>query len=84
MPDLRPSVEQEQVLALLQQYYAEPVTDLALVEGGQIARTFAFRAGQQDYILRFMDANNLLVSFAKKEDEQAYQWTRDRILRLLQ
>lgn len=66
MPDLRPNIEQEQVFALLQQYYAEPVTDLAPLEGGQIARTFAFRAGQQEYILRFMDANNMPISFAKE------------------
>ena len=66
MPDLRPHIEQEQVLAFLQQYYTEPVTDLAPVEGGQIARTFAFRVGQQDYILRFMDTNNMPISFAKE------------------
>ena len=66
MPDLRPKIEQSDVFALLQQYYKEPVTDLAHVEGGQIARTFAFRAGDQDYILRFVDARNMPISFAKE------------------
>jgi hygromycin-B 4-O-kinase len=66
MSDLRPVVEQEQVLALLQQHFSEPVSDLVPVEGGQVARTFAFRVGEQEYILRFNDAGRIPISFAKE------------------
>jgi hygromycin-B 4-O-kinase len=54
MSDLRPTVDHNQVLALLnQQRFSFPITELAPVEGGQIARTFSFRADKQDYIVRF-------------------------------
>ncbi len=66
MPDLRPIVEQEQVLALLQHQFKEPISDLQTIEGGQVARTFAFRAGAQEYILRFNDASHMPISFAKE------------------
>jgi hygromycin-B 4-O-kinase len=66
MPDLRPIIEQEQVLALLRQHFTEPITHLVPVEGGQLARTFAFRTGEQDYILRFNSADHLPISFAKE------------------
>jgi len=66
VPHLRPSIEQELVLALLQQHFTEPITNLALIEGGQIACTFAFRVGEQAYILRFMAANSMPISFAKE------------------
>src|SRR5258708_19572795 len=66
MPDLRPIIEQEQVLALLRQHFTEPITNLVSLEGGQLARTFAFRAGEQDYILRFNSADHLPISFAKE------------------
>ncbi len=66
MPDLRPVVEQEQVLALLQHYFKEPISDLEVIEGGQVARSFAFRVGEQEYILRFNDASHMPISFAKE------------------
>ena len=66
MPDLRPSIEREQVLALLRQHFSEPVTNLLPLEGSQVARTFAFRAGKQDYILRFNAADHMPISFAKE------------------
>lgn len=53
MPDLRPVVASEQVLALLSQHFSTPVPDLVPVEGGQVARTFAFRTAEQEYIIRF-------------------------------
>ena len=66
MPNLRPGIEGEQVLALLQQHYTEPIINLASLEGGQVARTFAFRVSEQDYILRFMVADSMPISFAKE------------------
>jgi hygromycin-B 4-O-kinase len=66
MPDLRPVVEQEQVLALLRQLFKEPISNIETLEGGQVARTFAFHAGEQGYVLRFNDANHIPISFAKE------------------
>ena len=66
MPDLRPSIEREQVLTLLHQHFSEPVTNLSPLEGSQVARTFAFRAGKQEYILRFNAADHMPISFAKE------------------
>jgi hygromycin-B 4-O-kinase len=66
MPDLRPVIEQEQVLTLLHRHFTEPITHLVPVEGGQLARTFAFHTGEQDYILRFNPADHLPISFAKE------------------
>lgn len=62
MPDLRPIVATEQVLTLLSQHFNAPISELVPVEGGQVARTFAFCVGEQEYIVRFnldkmMDSN---------------------------
>ncbi|HEX4203908.1 MAG TPA: hypothetical protein VHZ51_06860 [Ktedonobacteraceae bacterium] len=53
MPDLRPIVEHAQVLTLLNEHFSAPVTDLESVDGGSVARVFAFRADDQEYIVRF-------------------------------
>jgi hygromycin-B 4-O-kinase len=66
MPDLRPVVEPEQVLTLLQRHFKEAVSDLETIEGGQVAHTFAFRVGEQEYILRFNDSSHIPISFAKE------------------
>lgn len=66
MPDLRPAVELDQVTVLLNQQFALPVSDLAPVEGGQVARTFSFRAGEQEYIIRFNKDNMLTSNFPKE------------------
>lgn len=70
MPDLRPVVKDAHVLALLNERFSTPVTDLVPVEGGAVARTFAFRAGSQDYIIRF-NLDKMLTSNFPKE---AYLW----------
>jgi hygromycin-B 4-O-kinase len=66
MPDLRPAVDSEQVLVLLKQQFSEPITDFAPLEGGQVARTFAFRAGSREYIVRFNKDNMLTSNFPKE------------------
>jgi hygromycin-B 4-O-kinase len=66
MPDLRPTVDHTQVLALLSQHFGSPITELAPVEGGQVARTFSFRAGEQDYIVRFNKDTMLTSNFPKE------------------
>jgi hygromycin-B 4-O-kinase len=52
MPDLRPEVEDREVLGLLARHFDGPVTRLEPLEGGQIARTFAFAVGGEDFVLR--------------------------------
>ena len=70
MPDLRPVVPNARVLALLQERFAPSVTDLVPVEGGSVARTFAFRAGDEAYIIRFNLDRMLRSNFPK----EAYLW----------
>ncbi|MBO0795458.1 MAG: aminoglycoside phosphotransferase family protein [Ktedonobacteraceae bacterium] len=65
MPDFRPLVDHDQILTLLRQHFRAPITDLAPVEGGQVARVFSFRTGEQAYILRF-NTDNLGSNFAKE------------------
>ncbi|MHB8600845.1 MAG: phosphotransferase family protein [Ktedonobacteraceae bacterium] len=66
MPDLRPVVASEQVLALLGQHFSTPITNLVPIEGGQVARTFAFRTSAQEYIIRF-NHDTMLDSNLPKE-----------------
>ena len=66
MPDLRPVVASEQVLSLLSQHFNAPISELVAVEGGQVARTFAFRAGEQEYIIRFNLDRMLGANFPKE------------------
>lgn len=70
MPDLRPVVTDTQVLTLLNEHFVSPITDLVPVEGGSVARTFAFHTGEQDYIIRF-NLDKMLTSNFPKE---AYLW----------
>lgn len=66
MPDLRPIVDSEQVLALLNQHFRAAILDLTPVEGGQVARTFSFRVEDQEYIVRF-NLDKMLTSNFPKE-----------------
>jgi len=50
---IKPPVEQEQVLSLLREHFADPILNLQHVEGGSVARTFSFTAEGRDYIIRF-------------------------------
>ena len=70
MPDLRPVVSDAAMLALLHDQFDAPVTDVVPVEGGSVARTFAFRAGNQEYIIRFNLDRMLGANFPK----EAYLW----------
>ena len=66
MPDVRPMVTTEQVLALLNQHFRAPILDLAPVDGGQVARVFSFRVEEQEYIVRF-NLDKMLTSNFPKE-----------------
>jgi hygromycin-B 4-O-kinase len=66
MPDLRAVVQPEEVLNLLSQHFDASVINLTPVEGGQVARTFAFLVGEQEYIIRF-NKDNMMTSNLLKE-----------------
>lgn len=66
MPDLRPVVKHERALTLLGECFSTPITGLVTVEGGSVARTFAFRTDGQEYILRF-NLDKMLTSNFPKE-----------------
>lgn len=51
--DLRPNVAHDDAVSLLSQHFSEPIAHLVAVEGGQVARTFSFTTGGEQYILRF-------------------------------
>jgi hygromycin-B 4-O-kinase len=53
MSESKPSVAQEQILALLQEQFSAPILHLTPMTEGQIAQTLAFTVEGQDYILRF-------------------------------
>lgn len=57
MTDLKPILPHDQVLALLQDHFAQPVEQLAPVNQGLIARTFTFQVGGAGYIIRFHKDN---------------------------
>ncbi len=66
MPDVRPLVTTEQVMALLKQHFHEPIRDLSPVEGGHVARVFSFRVQEQEYIVRFNLDRMMSSNFPKE------------------
>jgi hygromycin-B 4-O-kinase len=70
MGDLRPVVTREQVLALLSKHFSTSVTGLSEVDGGSVARTFAFQTDGQKYVIRF-NLDRMLTSNFPKE---LYVW----------
>src|SRR5687767_8362760 len=65
MSDPKPSLTTTQVLTLLQDHFALPVTGLTPVEDGNVARTFSFSVAGHDYIIRF-NSSALAEAFAKE------------------
>ncbi|MGH2510225.1 MAG: phosphotransferase family protein [Ktedonobacteraceae bacterium] len=66
MPDLRPVVSDEQVLTLLNKHFTTPILNLTPLEGGQVARTFSFHTGKQEYVVRFNYDKMLTSNFPKE------------------
>lgn len=66
MPDIRPLVTTEQILALLNQQFRTPIHDLAPVKGGHVARVFSFSTDGQEYIVRFNLDKMLNSNFPKE------------------
>jgi hygromycin-B 4-O-kinase len=53
MSHIKPILEQERVISLLASTMGEPIADLEVMHGGQIAQVFAFTAASGAYIVRF-------------------------------
>jgi hypothetical protein len=53
---LKPEVEESQVVALLSAYFDQPVSQLAPLGMGHVARVFSFLAGEQAYVIRLVTA----------------------------
>lgn len=65
MDNIKPVVDQETILALLGETLALPIETLTPIQGGLIAQTVIFRAGDHEYILRF-NPGNFDVTFQKE------------------
>ena len=65
MSSVQPQLEQTAVHGLLSEHFAAPVERLEAVSGGQIAQTFSFAAGGQEYIVRF-NTSHMGANFAKE------------------
>lgn len=63
-PGIKPLVGTEMVLGVLEAFFGEPVFNLEVVAGGNVAQTFSFTAGAEDYIVRFNA--QMLVNFEKE------------------
>lgn len=53
MVTLRPPVDRRRLRALLREHFAGDLSPVRVLTGGQVARTFAFRASGRPYIIRF-------------------------------
>jgi hygromycin-B 4-O-kinase len=64
MSRVKPTIDTDAVQTLLQEHFGEPVTELEVVGGGNVAQTFSFKAGSQAYIVRFNPT--MAVNFEKE------------------
>src|SRR5579872_2919476 len=65
MPAIKPELTGEQIVALLQQHFPTSIEHLAGIHSGQIAQTFSFTSGGQEYIVRF-NKDNMGANFPKE------------------
>jgi hygromycin-B 4-O-kinase len=54
MESVKPEVAQDQILSLLKETLEKPIRELTPLQGGLVAQTLSFKAGDGEYILRFM------------------------------
>ena len=54
MPSVQPVVSEQQILQLLGRHFSGSVSDVAIVTGGEVARTVGFSAEGQAFILRLV------------------------------
>ena len=65
MPAIKPVLADEQVITLLQEHFPASIEHLSVIHGGQIAQTFSFTTGGQEYIVRF-NRDNMGANFPKE------------------
>jgi hygromycin-B 4-O-kinase len=65
MPAIKPALSNEQVITLLQEHFSAPIEHLSGINSGQIAQTFSFTSGGQEYIMRF-NRDNMGANFPKE------------------
>ncbi len=65
MPAIKPALSDEQVITLLQEHFPTPVEHLTVINSGQIAQTYSFTTGGQEYIVRF-NRDNMGANFPKE------------------
>lgn len=65
MPAIKPALTAEEVVTLLQEQFPTPIEHLSGISNGQIAQTFSFTVGEQDYIVRF-NRDNMGANFPKE------------------
>ncbi len=65
MPAIKPALTDAQVIALLQEHFPAPVEQLTGINNGQIAQTYSFTSGGQEYIVRF-NQDNMGANFPKE------------------
>lgn len=66
MNDIKPQIDQEKILTLLNNNFDAPIEDLDSIQSGEVARVFSFRVGQNAYILR-INTLNMAASFYKED-----------------
>lgn len=53
--DIKPVIDQSEVLAHISRFFDHAVTDLAPLGTGQMALVYAFKAGEQEFVIRFVE-----------------------------
>ena len=65
MESVKPVVDWEVILSLLQEHFNWPVSELTPVQGGLIAQTLSFRVNAKEYILR-LTTNAMEATYQKE------------------
>lgn len=65
MESVKPVIEQAFILDLLKDNFEQPIQALTPVQGGMVAQTLSFRAGDEAHILRFI-SDSIEVSYQKE------------------
>ncbi|WP_420642626.1 phosphotransferase family protein [Candidatus Leptofilum sp.] len=61
----KPNIDKSQIQALVRSCFDEPIDDLAPLGTGQIALVYSFRAGDQEFVIRFVESK--MAHTLKKE-----------------
>lgn len=53
--DIKPVIDQSEIVTLIRPLFDHPIADLAPLGTGQIALVYAFKAGKQEFVIRFVE-----------------------------